>query len=370
MSNPLSIAVIGGGNVARGAYLPLLMGLRHSGLVDRVVVADINQAQLDLVGALFAFELTTDIDTSIDDPDIDVVVILTSMLHHGSLAARALRAGKHVMVEKPMATTLEQAAELVAMAKDTPGYLLCAPYVTLSPDYQTMLGLIQSDAVGRPLLGRARYGWDGPDWGKWFYAQGGGPLFDLGVYSITSLTGLLGSVTHVTALSTTSRPERIVDGEPTPVETDDTYQILLRHETGALSTVTTAFGMQKYKGPAVEVYGLEGTVQLLGDDWAPEGIELWKNQDGYWSYFEGQSRNWPWTCGLTHLINCVQDGTPPYVTPEHSYHVLEVMFRAMTSSDSGHIQQVTSRFTTPTCINPNPTSLPQRTHDRTRTQGH
>lgn len=364
MDRPLSVAVIGGGNVAQEAYLPLLMTLRQRGAVDRVVVVDVNADQLAIVEQGFPVECSLEIDDVLNDETIDIVVVLTSMLHHGSLSLRALRAGKSVLVEKPMATTLDEAAELVALSKTSKGLLVCAPHVTLSPDFQRMLRIVQDGSVGRPLLGRARYGWDGPEWGRWFYEQGGGPLFDLGVYSITSLTALLGPAAIVSALSTLTRPERTVEGVRTAVQTDDTYQIVLRHEGGALSTVTTAFGMQKYRGPAVEVYGLDGTVQLLGDDWAPEGLELWTNASQRWSVFEGVSRNWPWTDGLTHLVDCVRTGSTPYITPEHSYHVLEIMFRAMESAQTGVVQEVTSRFDAPTPRHAAASAAPA--HDRTR----
>ncbi len=142
----------------------------------------------------------------IDDPTIDLVVVLTSMPEHGDLAERALAAGHHVLVEKPMSLSLEQAARLVELDRSGPANLLCAPHVLLSPDYQRMAQMVLDGRIGRPLLARARYGWNGPDWGQWFYGPGGGPLFDLGVYNVTTLTGLLGPCRSVTAMTTLTRP--------------------------------------------------------------------------------------------------------------------------------------------------------------------
>lgn len=364
MSTPLSIGVIGSGSVAQGAYLPLLTTLRSQGKVGRVVVSDVRQEALDLVAGAFRIDrVTQDPYSVVEDPDIDVIAVLTSMPEHAALTKAALLAGKSVMVEKPMATDLDDAAELLEIARTSPGHLLCAPHVLLSPDYQAMHRAIQDGKIGRPTLARARYGHDGPSWGAWFYKVGGGPLFDLGVYTLTSLTGLLGPVRRVTAMAALARPERVVDGELTKVETFDTYQLVLEHEDGALSTVTTAFGMQRYKSPALEVYGLEGTIQMLGDDWAPEGLEYWSNDVGAWQLFDSASRNWPWTDGLTHLIDCIQNGTEPYTSAEHAYHVLEIMFAALASAESGHIESVRSRFAPPLPIAQ--TEGPhRRSHDR------
>jgi predicted dehydrogenase len=366
VSQSVSIGILGCGRVAQNAYMPLVVNLMAKGSVRSVSGADPNPARLEEMAAKFRMEkVVSDPYDLINDPDIDVVLVLTSMAEHGDLAIAALKAGKHVLVEKPMATTREQAAELVEVARGARGYLVCAPHVMLSPDYQEMYRTVASGGVGRPLLARSRYGWDGPDWGQWFYAPGGGPLFDLGVYNVTSLTGLLGPVSRVSAMSTVTRPQRVVDGENIKVQTEDTFQIVLQHESGALSTVTTAFGIQRYKGAAVEVYGLEGTIQLLGDDWAPAGLEYWQNDQGAWQLLDSKSSYWPWTDGLSHLVECALAGHEPYTRPEHAFHVLDIMLCAMQAAETGQTQDVASRFVPPAPMSGISRKEAHRVHDRT-----
>lgn len=365
MNDPVSIGIIGCGSVAQNAYLPLVVNLIARGQVRGVVGSDVDPARLEAVQAKYPIDrVTTSAEEVIDSDDVDIVVVLTSMDSHAELATRALRAGKHVLVEKPMGTTLEAGRELLETARSATGRLVCAPHVQLSPDYQEMLRRIGRGDIGKPLLARARYGWDGPDWGKWFYGPGGGPLFDLGVYNVTTLTGLLGPAHRVTAMSALSRPERVVEGDLITVETDDTFQIVIEHESGALSTVTTAFGMQKYRGPAVEVYGLEGTLQLQGDDWAPDGLEYWANSAGAWQVFDSRSRYWPWTDGLSHLVHCVRTGEPPYTRPEQAFHVLEVMLAAMEAARSGVTQTLTTGFVPPDPMPDRDRGDAHRIHDR------
>jgi predicted dehydrogenase len=243
-----------------------------------------------------------------------------------------------------MGTTLQEGREVLDAARSSSGLLLCAPHVLLSRDYQRMYRTILDGGIGRPVAARARYGWDGPDWSPWFYSRGGGPLFDLGVYNVTSLTGLLGPVARVACMSSLARPRRRIAGHVIDVELPDTFQVTLEHHSGALSTVTTAFGMQKYKGPAIEVYGLEGTIQMLGDDWAPEGLEHWSNTVGAWKLLDSESRYWPWTDGLTHLLDCIRTGSRPYTPVEQAFHVLEIMLAAERAAESGTTQDVTSTF--------------------------
>jgi predicted dehydrogenase len=362
---PLSLGVIGCGHVMANAYSPLIEDLRGRGLVGSLSVCDVREDSARRAAERFGGKHTTDYRDVIADDDVDVVVVLTSMAEHGPITTEALAAGKHVLVEKPMSVSLEEAAHLVDLARSSRGHLLCAPSVILSPTYQAMSRALQSGAIGRPALARARYGWAGPDWGKWFYGESGGPLFDLGVYSITSLTGLLGPVRGVQAMAGTVTPERLVEGELIKVNTHDNYQITLDFGDDTYAVVTTGFSMQKYRSPAFEIYGSDGTMQMLGDDWAPDGWELWQNDVGAWKTFDNASRQWPWTAGLTHLIDCVLTDTPPAITPEHSFHVLDVMVKAIEAADSHRYVEVSSSFTLPLFPDGSEDRPAHLVHDRT-----
>jgi predicted dehydrogenase len=277
-------------------------------------------------------------------PEVDLVLVLTSMKQHGEIAREALRAGKHVLVEKPMAVSLEDAGPLLAEARNSTGYLVSAPFVTLSPTFQIIRDRVQSGDVGKVCLARARYGWSGPDWSDWFYRPGGGPILDLAVYSITSLTGILGPVKRVVAMTGTAQPSRLVNGQRIKVDVEDNAQILLDFGEAVLAVVTSGFTMQKYRSPALELYGTEGTIQMLGDDWAPEGYELWQNSVGAWQTYYETDPHWQWTAGLSHLIECIQNKEKPEITPEHSYHVLEIMLAAQASGRTGQAQEIKSTF--------------------------
>ena len=189
---------------------------------------------------------------------------------------------------------------------------------------------------------------------QWFYHQGGGALFDLGVYNVTSLCGFLGPVKRVTALVGTAIPERVVDGEMMKVEADDNAHVLLDFGEHVYASVSTGFTIQKYgHAPAIELYGLNGTMNMFGDDWAPNGFEQWRNEAGFWEVFPETAPNWPWTYGLIHLVDCIERGTLTVTRPEHAYHVLEVILAAVSSSTDGRAIEITSDFPSPT----SPTSV-------------
>ncbi len=85
-----------------------------------------------------------------------------------------------------------------------------------------------------------------------------------------------------------------------------------------------------------------------GDDWDPDGYELWRNSVGAWQSFAETDPNWSWTDGLRHLVECIQSGARPMITPEHGFHALEIMIKAQESGRDGQARPVESTFTPPT----------------------
>jgi predicted dehydrogenase len=369
MSNPVRIGIIGYGSVGSGPYTRQIRRMQQEGYAVEVVhVCDVREERRQLAKDLLGVEhFSSNYADVIENDKVDLVLVLTSMNEHGPLAKAALQAGKHVLVEKPMATNLEEAAELVTLAKTSPGYLVPAPHVILSPTYQAIWRRVHSGELGKIRLARAFYGWAGPNWGQWFYRPGGGAHFDLGVYNVVSLMGLLGPAKRVTGLAGTSIPERVVDGEMMKVEALDNAHICIDFGEGVFAVVTTGFTIQKYRCPAIELYGDKGTIQMLGDDWDPNGYELWLNEVGAWQIHAETDPNWPWTDGLRHLVECIQNGRRPMITPEHGYHALEIMIKAEQAGRDGQARTIESTFP---ALNLDGTAAEQESahliHDRTQ----
>ena len=344
MAKPVRLGFVGCGEAMAKPYMSLIEKLRARGKVELTAACDIVDRR-DYVRDHFGIPFfTQDYRELVGRDDVDVVLVLSSMPTHGPITREALLAGKHVLVEKPMAVELEQAWEIVEIAKTSPGYLLCAPYVILSPTYQAIARHIQAGDIGRPLTARARYGWAGPWWGQWFYKKGGGALFDLGVYNLASLTGLLGPAQRVTAYTGIAIPQRVVDGKLMTVEVEDNIQMLLDFGASVFASVTTGFTMQRMRSPALEIYGTEGTIQMLGEDWAPAGYDLWRNKDECWHFYEESDPHWHWAVGIDHLVDCIERGIRPVVQPEHALNVLEIMLKARESSADGQAKVLESRF--------------------------
>jgi predicted dehydrogenase len=359
------MGIVGCGNVL-SAYWPSAQRLRLDEQAE-VVAACGRPAQREFVtGKLGVQRFVTDYRELVDAPDIDLLLVLTSTPGHFEISRAALLAGKHVLCEKPLATTLAEAAELVELARRGPGLFVPAPFTILSPTFQEMGRRLRRGDIGKVGLARARYGWSGPWWSEWFYRAGGGPLFDLACYNITSLTGWLGPARRVSAMTGIAIPQRIVNGKPLDVQVEDNVQLLIDFGDACFAAVTCGFVIQQYRTPAIELYGTQGTLQMLGDDWDPDGYELWQNSAGCWQVFKESDVNWPWTDGLRHIVECISQKTRPLVTPQHAYHVLEIMLAALESGRDGQTRLVRSEFAPielPVLADAGPAHL---VHDRTR----
>ncbi|MEP7355808.1 MAG: Gfo/Idh/MocA family oxidoreductase [Anaerolineales bacterium] len=345
MTQPVRIGVIGCGSVSE-KYLKLANQMRLRGQAETVAACDIKDARGEWVRAEYGVgRFTTRYQDLLAMPDVDLVLVLTSMQMHGEITRAALQAGKHVLVEKPMSTSLDEAAEIVELARTSPGHLVPAPHVVLSKTYQNIWQRVHRGDIGQVTLARALYGWAGPWWGRWFYQPGGGALFDLGVYNVTTLTGLLGPAKRVTGMVGVAVPERMAEGSLMKLEAEDNAHVLIDFGNSVFAVVSTGFTIQRYRCPAVELYGTTGTLQMMGDDWDPEGYELWQNEKGAWQIFDEPEPDWPWYDGVRHLVDCIHTGAKPLVTPEHAFHVLEIMLKAQEAGRDGRARDINSTFT-------------------------
>jgi predicted dehydrogenase len=342
--SPVRLGFIGCGNVSRH-YAREVTALIGTGRAEVTAAFDPDRgAAAALADRFTGCRLLPSADAVIESGEVDGVLVLAPMAHHATLTCTALAAGASVLVEKPIGTTLAEGRQVLEAASDAPGVLVCAPNVALSPTFIAMRAAIAAGALGRIHLARARYGHSGPTWGPWYYQRGGGTIFDLAVYNLTSLTAFLGSVRRVLAFAGTAIPERIIDGEAVDVEVIDNAQILLDFGDATYASVTSGFTIAAHRGPAIELYGDRGTIQLLGEDWAPEGYEIFSTEAGSWERFPAPESAWHWAGGIAHLVDCIRGDAQPALTVDHAYHVLEIMIAIERSAAEGRAIDVESVF--------------------------
>jgi predicted dehydrogenase len=339
----LRVGVIGCGNVA-GSYVPDLKS--NPDLLEIVSFCDIIPARAaDFAKRFHVADFYPHVDRMLAGVPFDLLVNLTSMPSHHAVNKAGLQAGRHVWSEKPMAPTVTQGRELLDLAITNQLRFWQAPVVVITPQFRFMAEQLAGGTFGPAVAAHGNYGHGGADWSAWFYQQGGGSLYDLGVYNVTTLTGLLGPVREVVGMTGIVIPtRRCADKGEIKVEADDNTMLIMRHESGALSHVQTGFCYSEYelqpvnKEPVLphtlDIMCTKGSLHLQGWDWGPRCVDV---------AFPGKRRlqslcreHAPsWAGGASYAARCLVTGEKSLITPGHALHVLDVMNACHESQRSG-----------------------------------
>lgn len=363
IDRPIRIGIIGAGNVLP-AYLQVLDRLVPRGLASEgPICARETDRWPELLRRRPGATLVADAHEVIES-DVDLVVVITPPATHGPLVRAALEAGKHVLVEKPFAADRAEGEALASLARERALHVLAAPFVQLSPTLRALWTLVHDGAIGQVHTARGLYGNAGAHWATWYHASGGGPLPELGIYNLKSLTALLGPGVEVLAAEARAVDRRVVDGVELVNPDPDVVHLIVRHRAGALSVITASQAIQRYQRPALELYGTEGTANLRGDDWDPRGFDVWRNSEGCWQGFDPIEPTWSWADGLRELVLALREGRPPLASTEHDLHLLDVLAAARRSAIEKTAVTVESGFDLD--LRQEPPSGVAHLHDHTR----
>jgi predicted dehydrogenase len=365
-SGPCVIGFVGAGNVL-SAYLGQLDRLVPRGLAVAGPICAHSEARRDEIAARRpGARLVATAEEVIGDPDVDAVVVITPPALHPTHVRQALEAGKHVLCEKPVAHGRAEAEPLYELAAERALLLLAAPFVQLNPTLRALWTAVTADgAIGRVHSARGLYGTAGATWATLFHDGSVGPFAELAIYNLKSLTALLGPVTEVQAAEHTAVPVREVEGRRIEGTAPDVVHVVLRHAGGSLSSLVTGQAIQCYRRPALELYGTEGTANLLGDDWDSSGYELWRNAAGFWESHDSLDPTWLWCDGLRELVTCLREGREPLADAAHDLHLLDVVEAVRVAAREHRVVAVASGFGPLDLRLAAPADLQHR-HDRTR----
>ena len=324
--NAVGVGLVGCGAVS-GVYLdnaPRLDG------VNLVACADVDAERAQKVASERGLE-ACGVEELMHRDDVRIVLCLTPPDHHAAVGHQAIAAGRHFYTEKPLATSVAAARELLDAAAAAGVLVGCAPDTFLGAGVQTLRAALDEGRIGTPAVATIRLLHAPPE--RWhpspafLYAELAGPLLDVGPYTISAAVELFGAVRQVTALATRVREVgETLDGASFEIVEPTRVSAVLEHDAGVLTTVTVTFDAN---GPArfgVEVHGSDGT--LLGGD--PNGFDgpviLTRRQAedepiALVSEWRGNARG----LGLQDLCRAVRDGTPQRASGELGLHVVEVL---------------------------------------------
>lgn len=257
MGDVLTFGLIGCGRIAprHAQSIRDLLGARLA------AVADVVETRVRHFAEEYGAEPYLDYRALLERPDIDIVNICTPSGMHARMTIDALNAGKHVVVEKPMALTLQDADQMIAAARANARRLCIVLQNRYNPPMQDLRRVVDSGRLGRLLLGNATVRWYRPQeyyddgWhGTW--AMDGGALMNQSIHHIDALQWLMGDVESVFAHTAT-----LAHG----MEAEDTGVGVIRFKNGALGGVegSTITYPENLEG-SVALFGEHGSVKVGG----------------------------------------------------------------------------------------------------------
>lgn len=370
MSDVVRLGISGAGSITLRGLLPHLTmedaqeSVRVVALCDPVVErAQAAAAKFGVEHAFATFE------EMLDAGVVDAVSIASPIGVHYEQGLLAVERGVHVHFNKTMTTTVAEADDLIVRAHKKRVKLVASPGEMLNPRLQRVKQLIDEGALGTltwavtgASFGRyheqeasVRHGSDpltnvNPAW--YFRKPGGGPLYDMTVYGLHALTGVLGPVKRVIALSGIRLHEREFMGQMLPTDMDD--QTLIAMDFGN-ALFAFAYGVAAGALPNMGrplIFGTKGTINggtLNGEVIDYPGREI-AERYGYTAvlpHVEGRHREMEEAHvyeDVMQLVDWVQMGVPSAATAEHARHVIDIIEAGYRSAETGTVQELHTTF--------------------------
>ena len=293
------------------------------------------------------------------DPDIEIVLNLTIPAAHASVSTIALEAGKHVWSEKPITVDRESAQALVNLASERGLLLGVAPDTLLGRGWQTAMRAIRSGAIGTPQTAVTSFQWQGPDWfhlnPEFLFAQGGGPVFDMGPYFFSALVHLLGPIDKVAATGRTGTTKRQIRvgpraGTEFPVEVHTHVSVLTEFEQGGAAQTLLSFDTALFRHGVFEINGSEGTMILPDPNRFDGEIRIARPLqkverppiEQEWETVESVGPEAGRGLGVLDMARHIRAGGLPIATGELGLHVLDTLIAVEESATRGEFVDIES----------------------------
>ncbi len=374
---PVKTAVIGCGNIS-DIYL---QNAAKWDILDLVACANRTLPRAQSQAEKFNVPQARPIDAVLADPEIELIINLTTPDVHAEIGLAALQAGKSVYNEKPLAISREDGRLLLQEAEMRGLLVGCAPDTFLGGGLQTCRHILDSGEIGTPVAAQAFMLIQGPE--RWhpspefLFQVGAGPLFDIGPYYLTALIALLGPIRRVTGSARQTYDERTIgsgprQGQNFAVGTPTHIASILDFASGPVATLTTSFDVAVSAGAAINLYdvggalleiqGTKGTLCLPDPNMFDGPVRVRHLGEKEWREVpltHGHTSN-SRGIGVADMAYALRNGRSHRASGEMAYHVLDVMHGVLEASNRGQHIEMSSSCERPS---PLPTGLPEHRLD-------
>jgi predicted dehydrogenase len=327
------VGVLGTGVIVRDYHL---LTLQNHPKAEVVAAGNLHAGSLQRLVQQFGIpKAYTDFAAMAADPDIDAVVIGLPNYLHAPVTIQMLEAGKDVLCEKPMATTVAEAEKMVEAAQRTGRKLMIAHMWRFDREILWLRDLVTSGKLGKVFKAKSHAIWlyEGPPPDRWFvqpqYA-GGGVLADMGIHSIDTLRHVLGGARPTKVFATTGTVFE-------DIEVEDTATLILEFEGGIVGLIEAGWyhlyadGLEGY----TQVYGTKGYARALPS-------ELHTHVAGVWSVTQPRMPARKQQCDMPmyqaqmdHFLDCILEDREPLTSGPECLWAMRVLEAAYRSAATG-----------------------------------
>lgn len=327
MELPVKWGILSTANIAQTQFLPGLTDAKNAVLHG---VASRNLAKAEAVARQWGAERAYgSYEALLEDPDVEAVYIpLPNNLHH-EWAIKALRAGKHVLCEKPMALNVEQCEEMLAVAMETGRHFMEAFMYRFHPQISKVEELVHSGRVGEIQLisGSFTFFLDDATNIRLVPGLGGGSVMDVGCYPIHFSNLIYGELPLRVKASGVYRPDA--------PDIDLSMCGVLEYSNGRLAVFDCSFAMEARQ--RVEIVGTKGTI-VINRPWRPDRAEvsIVIKEGAVQEEIQFPSSN-PYQLEIEHFSHCIRTGEKPLLPGEMGKGVVAVIEACHRSASSGGV---------------------------------
>ncbi|TXK84659.1 Gfo/Idh/MocA family protein [Paenibacillus sp. N3.4] len=338
--NKIKIGVIGCGKIAQRRHLPEYANLEQ---VEIVAVCDIHEGRASEMAALYGAVAYTDYRELLEHERLDAVSVCLPNALHGPVTVAALEAGKHVLCEKPMATSKQEAEAMIAARNRSGKLLMIGHNQRLMLPHKKAKEILSSGLLGRVLTFRTAFGHSGPEsWsvegaGGWFFQKSQafiGAMGDLGVHKTDLIRYLLGEeITEVGAFVDTLEKEN--------TDVDDNAVCILKTKSGIIGTLAASWTYKPKESNATVFYCERGTLRLIEDPDYNVVVEMKDGERVLYEVGRVSTNDKQTESGIIRaFVECIESGTKPLISGEEGLRSLQVILAALESSVTGMIVKI------------------------------
>lgn len=304
-----NVGVIGVGSMGYN-HVRIYSELENANLI---AISDMVRGTLDKVSKEFNTVGYVDYDNILQIDDIEVVNICVPTVFHHDVVMRAIEAGKNVLVEKPIASKLNEAEEMIKAAEDAGVTLATGHVERFNPAVRVAKKLIDEGAIGEVVTANSKRLGPFPP-----RIRDVGVAIDLAIHDIDIFNYLFNSRANTVFANMSSKLKNC--------EFEDHAEIMTKYDSGVLSILETNW-LTPYKKRQLNITGIDGIISV---DYGNQTVTLFKENNQV-EDIKVENKE-PLKEELRSFVDCVQNNTPPEVSGKDGYEALRIVDAAMTSS--------------------------------------